>query len=190
MCLMEMNPNPTSYSTLTYQRALMLMVAGLVIALDQLSKQLIEAFLPLYRSWAPAPILVPNLRLSHVSNTGSAFGLFPANSAVFAWAAFIVSLAIVYYNYKLPPGEKWLRLALGLQLGGALGNLIDRLRLGHVTDFVDFGPWVFNLADASIVLGALILAGLMWRATKRYAPAPAQEPSLNTLTILDEPPSS
>ena len=67
------------------------------------------------------------------------------------------------------------RLALGLQLGGALGNLSDRLRLGHVTDFVDFGPWVFNLADVAIILGTLILMGVMWQESKKHMPTPFEE---------------
>ncbi|MFQ5399659.1 MAG: signal peptidase II [Anaerolineae bacterium] len=157
---LETVPKPA----LTRQRLLLIWVAAAVIILDQFSKYFIEAVLPLYRSWAPIPVLESVFRLSHVTNTGTAFGLFPAGSSLFAWAAVIVVLAILYYNYTLPAGQITLRLALGLQLGGAFGNLIDRIRLGHVTDFLDFGPWpVFNLADTSIVAGAALLAWLMWQ---------------------------
>jgi signal peptidase II len=107
-----------------------------------------------------------------VGNTGLAFGLFPHNSATFAWAAAFVALGILLYNYVIVGRQFWLRLALGLQLGGAVGNLTDRLRLGHVTDFIDFGPWIFNLADVAIILGALILAGVMWQESKKHIPAP------------------
>jgi len=85
-----------------------------------------------------------------------------------------VSLAILIYNYHLSGRQLGLRLALGLQLGGAIGNLADRLRLGHVTDFVDFGPWVFNLADVAIILGALILVGVMWQESNKHVPAPLE----------------
>jgi signal peptidase II len=76
--------------------------------------------------------------------------------------ALLVAGIIILYNYRLPTGHILFRVALGLQLGGALGNLIDRIRLGHVTDFLDFGPFpVFNVADASIVAGVLVLVFLM-----------------------------
>ena len=166
-----MNDSPAS----TRCRLFLLLTAGFVFLLDQLSKLMVEIFLPLYRSWAPLPHLLPAFRFSHVGNTGSAFGLFPHNSATFAWAAFFVSLAIVIYNYHLSGRQLWLRLALGLQLGGAIGNLSDRLRLGHVTDFIDFGPWIFNLADVAIIWGAVILAGVMWQESKKHVPAPFEE---------------
>ncbi|MCB9422728.1 MAG: signal peptidase II [Ardenticatenaceae bacterium] len=164
------------HSTISMRaRLLLLLVAGCVVLADQLSKLVIEIFLPLYRSWTPLPHLLPTFRFSHVSNTGSAFGLFAHNSAVFAWVATLVSLAIVIYNFHLSGRQYWLRLALGLQLGGAVGNLVDRLRLGHVTDFIDFGPWVFNLADVAIILGAIVLAGVMWQESKQHVPAPFEE---------------
>jgi signal peptidase II len=151
----------------TRQRSLMLLMAAVVLVLDQFSKYLIEATLPLYQTWAPIPALAPVFRITHVSNTGTAFGLFPSGSTVFTWVAVLITIAIVYYNYTLPAGQKGLRFALGLQLGGALGNLIDRLRLGHVTDFLDFGPWpVFNLADTSIVAGAILLGWLVLQEQK------------------------
>lgn len=152
----------------TGQRSWLILVAGFIIALDQLSKMIIEARLPLYQSWAPIPAIAPFFRISHVSNTGSAFGLFPGGSPIFAWAAVLVSIVILVYNYRMPPTSIGLRLALGLQLGGALGNFIDRMRIGHVTDFLDFGPWpVFNVADTSVVAGAVLLAWLFWQEDKK-----------------------
>jgi len=146
----------------TAGRAVLFLVAALVILADHVTKLFIESWLPLYQSWAPFPEYADYFRLTHVTNTGAAFGLFPGGSAVFAVIAITVAIIIIVYNYQLPGGQLWLRIALGFQLGGALGNLIDRLRLGHVTDFLDFGPWpVFNLADASVVTGVIILAILM-----------------------------
>lgn len=167
-----MNP-PSNNRLSAIQLALMPGIAGIVILLDQLSKYLVEALLPLYRSWSPIE-LIPALRISHVSNSGSAFGLFPAQSQLFAWAALFVAIGIVIYNFKLGAGQTPLRFALGLQLGGALGNLIDRLRMGHVTDFIDFGPWVFNLADVAIILGALMLAWVLWQESGKHVPDPRQ----------------
>jgi signal peptidase II len=152
----------------TRQRSLLFLAAALVIVLDQLSKLLIEAALPLNQTWAPIPALAAYFRITHVSNTGIAFGLFPTGSLFFAFMATLVTMAIIAYNYILPGGQTLFRLALGLQLGGALGNLIDRLRLGHVTDFLDFGPWpVFNVADTSIVAGVVILGWLMLKEQKQ-----------------------
>lgn len=181
-----MKQSPPKTPVATHWRTLVLWIAGFVILLDQLSKYLVEAVLPLYHGWTPIAAF-PYLRIAHTTNTGAAFGLFPANSAFFAIAAAAISLAIITYNYTLPGSQKALRLALGMQLGGALGNLIDRLRLGHVTDFVDFGPWVFNIADASIVLGAVILAWVMWQDAKNSISIPKlNHPQPGEVTVLDE----
>jgi signal peptidase II len=167
----ELSPRGKTPST-TRQRAVLFWVAGFVLLLDQLSKNLIEAYLPLYQSWAPSESIAPYFRLTHTSNTGIAFGLLPTGSSFFIWTSAIVALAIVIYNYGLSAEEGKLRLALGLQLAGALGNLVDRLRLGHVTDFLDFGPWpVFNLADLSVVTGALLLGWLLWREEQQLRSA-------------------
>jgi len=146
----------------TRQRIIFFLVAALVIVFDHLTKVYIENQLPLNHTWAPFPQLADYFRITHVSNTGAAFGLFPEGSLIFAVIAVVVGAVIIVYNYRLPAGHRMLRVALGLQLGGAFGNLVDRLRLGHVTDFLDFGPWpVFNLADMAIVAGVIILGFLM-----------------------------
>jgi signal peptidase II len=162
------------------QRLFLFAVAGTTVLLDQLSKALIESVMPMYTTWAPFPEQAHLFRVTHVSNTGAAFGLFPEGGRLFAVVAVAVIGIIVLYNFALPAGHFTLRLALGLQLGGALGNLIDRLRLGHVTDFLDFGPWpVFNLADAAIVAGVCLLALSVWREERVGAQAerPAELPA-------------
>ncbi len=164
--------------------------AGLVIFTDQLSKRFVEFFLPIHHGWTPIPSF-PALRISHISNTGAAFGLFPANSSIFIVAAIVISTAILYYNFTLPTGKTIFRIALGLQLGGAMGNLVDRLRLGHVTDFIDYGLWVFNLADAAIVTGAFILAWVIWQESKHFVPKPTTSSGNQTEGgIWDEQPSN
>ena len=166
-------------------RLVMLLVAGAVILLDQFSKRIVETALPLYEIWAPIPALESFFRFTHVPNTGTAFGLFPAGSLFFAAMAVVVALALIYYNYVLPAGHRALRVALGMQLGGAIGNLLDRVRLGHVTDFFDFGPWpVFNVADLAIVTGAALLAWIMWQDVNRERAA-AKPPRLYSDTADD-----
>lgn len=154
----RLSPPPPLWRHLLF----LLVVAGAVIAADQLTKIAVERALPLNSSWAPFPGVAHLFQFTHVSNTGAAFGLFPTGSLLFAVVAVVVGLVILVYNFQLPAGNLLLRLALGLQLGGALGNLLDRLRLGHVTDFLDFGPWpVFNLADTAVVAGVVLLGLLM-----------------------------
>jgi signal peptidase II len=146
----------------TTRRVIPILVAAAIIVVDQISKLFIEHWLPLNHTWAPLPEYANYFRLAHVANTGAAFGLFPSGSMLFTVVAVIVSVLILLYNFQLDGRHLWLRVALGLQLGGALGNLLDRLRLGHVTDFLDFGPWpVFNVADAAIVAGVVVLGILL-----------------------------
>ena len=90
-----------------------------------------------------------------------------------------MALAIVLFYRHLPTGEWLVRLSLGLQLGGAIGNLIDRIHYGYVVDFVDIGFWpIFNVADVSIVAGVAILAYCLWREDRAS--------SKPTLTPIDK----
>ena len=104
-------------------------------------------------------------RITHISNTGSAFGLFP-NQTLFLLIASVVGIGVLLIFFRRQAGKDWLvRTSLGLQLGGAAGNLVDRITMGKVTDFLDVGAWpVFNLADVSIVSGIVILAWLLYRS--------------------------
>jgi signal peptidase II len=98
------------------------------------------------------------VRIDFVRNSGAAFGLFPSGSFMFAAVAILVCLGILTFYNRIADSAFPLRLALGLILGGALGNLADRVRLGYVVDYVDLRWWyVFNLADSAIVIGVAIL---------------------------------
>ncbi len=144
-------------------------VALIVITLDQISKYLVRTRLPYTEVWAPWDWMLPFARVVHWQNTGAAFGMFQGMSLVFGVLAVIVSAAIIYY-YPQVPKEDWLiRLALGMQLGGALGNLIDRLQFGGaVTDFISLGNFaVFNVADASISVGVVLLILGLWLRERR-----------------------
>ena len=146
------------------ERWILFIIAGIIILLDQASKNLVESSLPLYTYYAPIPELENIFRITHTSNTGVAFGLFQNGNTIFAIFAVIVTIAIIIYNSKLEYDHKLLRLALGLQVGGAIGNLIDRTRQGYVTDFMDIGPWpVWNIADLAIVSGTILLVLIMFR---------------------------
>ncbi len=140
---------------------LLFFVAGAIIALDQWTKWIVRTSLPLGATWLPESLewLSPYARFVHWQNSGAAFGMFQNGSMIFAALAFIVIAAIVYYFPQVEKHDWTLRLAMSMQLGGASGNLIDRLlRDGRVTDFISVGTFpVFNVADASISVGTVIL---------------------------------
>ena len=138
-----------------YKDFVLIQLAILVFVTDQFSKFLVRDLL-LYRESFPATGF---FRFTHTFNTGSAFGILRDQNTPLILVSFIgIAILIwIYRSQRVPTGL--LRLSLGLQIGGAVGNLLDRLRLGHVTDFVDVGDWpVFNVADASIITGLVILA--------------------------------
>jgi signal peptidase II len=154
----ETADRPASGATLG-QWLFLLGVAALAILADQITKAYVVAHLALHASWMPLAFLEPIFRFTHVHNTGAAFGLFPEGGSFFLVIAVIVATFIIYYYRQLPAGAWLVRLALGLQLGGALGNVIDRLHRGYVVDFMHLEHWpVFNVADSCIVLGVVLLA--------------------------------
>ncbi len=171
------------------EKLLPFVIMGLVLLADQLTKYLVETRIPLYGVWAPIPALEGIFRIVHTTNTGAVFGLFQGTGMFFAALAVVVAGAIVYFNLTLP-GNQWaIRVALGLQLGGALGNFIDRLRQGHVTDFIDTGPWyIWNLADLAITSGVILFAFAYWREIRREEAAKraADEAKVTDLTDLPD----
>jgi signal peptidase II len=150
---------------------LFLGVAALVVVLDQVTKRLAEDRLRGQRS---VPLVDDILRLTYVENRGAAFGLLQDQTAFFVLVGIIV-IGVIAASYRyLPRSGFLLHLALGLQLGGAIGNLLDRIRQGYVVDFVDFGyraNWwpVFNVADSAIVIGVALLA------LNAFSPSPAAD---------------
>lgn len=135
-------------------------IAVVIVALDQWTKNLVRANIPLGGTWLPESWewFSPYARIVHWYNTGAAFGMFKEGSMVFTVLAFIVIGLILYYYPQVEKADWSLRIAMSMQLGGATGNLIDRLTIGHVTDFISVGKFpVFNVADASITVGAAVL---------------------------------
>lgn len=143
--------------------SLLFVLAGSIIGLDQWTKYLVRSNLALGETWVPWEWLEPYARIVHWKNTGAAFGIFQGFGDVFTVLAILVALLIIYYYPKLSQEDWTLRLALSLQLGGALGNLIDRLTHGWVIDFVSIGNFpVFNVADSSITTGVVVLVLGIW----------------------------
>lgn len=144
-------------------------VALVTLLIDRISKRVVMASLRLGESWNPVAALEPYVSFTYVTNTGAAFGLFPNYGTLFMVIAVVVVVTILLY-YRHLPSDQWLvQTSLGLQLGGALGNLVDRFLYGHVIDFIDFKVWpVFNLADSAVVVGAVILAYYLLRHSENW----------------------
>ncbi len=138
--------------------ALVLATALVVLVLDQVSKVLVRQYL-IDNGNLPIPLFGGLVQFSYVENRGSAFGLFQNQTLFFTIVGVVVVGGILIGQRFVPAHRTALAACLGMQVGGAAGNLLDRMRFGHVFDFVDFKWWpVFNVADSAIVVGVLILA--------------------------------
>ena len=141
-------------SVIWWRDWILLLTIPTVLIADQVTKFAVKSTLRLGESW-PAEGFI---RLTHGSNTGTAFGLLPNQTLflIFASIFAIGFLGYFYYAYARP--RPLLRFAIGLQFGGAFGNLFDRVVFGAVTDFIDVGWWpIFNIADSSICVGMATL---------------------------------
>jgi signal peptidase II len=138
-------------------------IALTIVILDQISKALVLAYLPSGSAWMPLTWLAPYARFVNWYNSGVAFGMFQGGGLLFAVLALFVAGGIIYYYPRIPHEDKLMQVAFGFMLGGALGNVIDRLRYGgNVIDFISVGSFpVFNIADSSVTIGV----GLMLLAT-------------------------
>lgn len=150
--------------------------AGLIIAFDQYTKALVLEYIPFLGTWLPPQLaeLEPYFRIVHWHNSGAAFGLFQDGNLIFTILAIAASGFIIAFFPSIEKHEWGLRTAMVFQLGGAVGNLIDRLRFGYVIDYISIGDFpVFNVADASISVGvAILLLDVLlteWRDRKQGA---------------------
>jgi signal peptidase II len=150
------------------QKAAFFIIALLIVSIDQLSKLWIELSLAVGESLPETGFL----RLTHIRNTGASFGLFQDQTLALSIVSIIgvgILLYLMLFMYRRLPflGITPVKISLGLMLGGIVGNLIDRLSSGYVTDFIDFSFWpAFNVADSATVVGAIILAYSLLRLVK------------------------
>lgn len=146
----------------------LIVVTIIILALDQYTKWLVRSNLALGEMWSPWEWLSPYARIVYWKNTGVAFGMLQGMNTVFIILAAIVSLGILYFFQSIPKKDWLIRLALMLELGGALGNLIDRITVGHVIDFISVGTFpVFNVADSCITVGVIVLLLGVWIQDRR-----------------------
>lgn len=134
------------------------LLAFFIVLLDQITKYFVRTTIPLGASY---PFIKNIVYLSHTTNTGASFSLFQNYSFLLGIIAVFVVLAILLFYKKIPANY---RLAFSFLLAGTLGNLIDRISFGTVTDFVDLQIWpIFNVADASITMAAILLLIIVWK---------------------------
>ena len=137
-----------------YRDWILLSTIPTVFILDQITKLLVKSNFYLGQSWPAEGFL----RLTYVTNTGTAFGLLRHQTTFLIFASLVAVGFLVYISRAKAVYMPILRLSIGLQLGGASGNILDRIVYGSVIDFFDVGWWpVFNIADSSIVVGMVIM---------------------------------
>ncbi|MFC1975153.1 signal peptidase II [Chloroflexota bacterium] len=133
--------------------------------MDQATKYLVLQNIPEGQSWSFFPALAKLFQLTHITNTGAAFGSFSEAGVIFKFVAIFVIIVIMFFYHHLPAEIVGVRISLGLIVGGAMGNLLDRFVRpgGAVVDFIDIGFWpIGNVADFSIIIGVGILAYYLW----------------------------
>jgi signal peptidase II len=167
------HPKATSLRLRWRRDLLFFSTAAAVVALDQLTKHLIRANLDQGDAFPEGwPV-----RLVHVTNTGAAFGILQEQNAFLVVTTLIGVAAILLYYWYPPFEHAMMTAAVGMILGGAVGNLSDRLRLGEVTDFIHFPHYpAFNVADSSIVVGVIALVILFLLTRPGAAPRQRQQP--------------
>ncbi len=166
------------HPTLRHWLTLLALIAA-VLLIDQLTKQLVLSRMAVGQLWVPIEALSGVFRIVYVQNTGAAFGMFSGAGVVFSVIAVLVSVGMLVLHARTPAGAWGQRIAFGLVIGGALGNVIDRVAYGYVVDFINYrieGLFsnVSNLADHAIVAGVIVLVVLSWRAPQQQVASPSQ----------------
>lgn len=154
----------------------LVVIVGTAVVADQLTKAIVSSQLPI----GGTAVTIGPFSIHHVQNTGIAFGLFAdSTSAVIALTGLAVGAMLLFFA-RTAHRHPLVPIALGLVIGGSVANLLDRVRLGHVTDFLDFAYWpAFNLADTFIVVGVgLLFASFVAadRTSPRVGTAPLSRP--------------
>lgn len=144
-------------------RLLPVVLAVCVFLLDQITKRWIRQTLGPLPGREQITLLGDWLTLVYYRNTGVAFGLFQNLSPLFIVTSLLICTGLIYfYMTRLPAANRWVQLSIGLVLGGALGNVADRIMLNYVVDFISIGWWpVFNVADSAVTIGIVILASYL-----------------------------
>ena len=131
-----------------------------IILLDQLTKYMVSKYMGLHQS---IPLIKGMFHMTYIQNTGAGFGILKGWNTILIFISLVIIGMILFYFDRIVK-EKAIHIPIALVLGGAIGNLIDRIFLGHVIDFVDFRIWPsFNVADSCITIGAIWLIIYFWK---------------------------
>jgi len=177
-------PSPPKTTPARLKPILFWGAAAAVLVLDQVTKTIVRSSLDRGESWPDADWPV---RIRYITNTGAAFGILQDQTIFLVVMAFL-GIAAIYLYYRFPPFDHWVvPIAIGMLLGGAAGNLLDRVRLGEVTDFIDFPRFpAFNVADSSINVGiATIIIGYLLLAPKSSPAEPSRSSPADENTGAD-----
>ncbi|MFA5840607.1 MAG: signal peptidase II [Candidatus Margulisiibacteriota bacterium] len=140
-------------------------LAAIVFFIDHFLKNMVQHAMQVGQS---IPVLDGIVKLTYVRNTGAAFSLFTGYSAYLVVIGVLATAVILYFHFKVPRRHIYSQIALAFILGGSIGNLFDRISLGFVVDYIDFGFWpVFNLADIMINVGVIMIAAHILTEDKR-----------------------
>ncbi len=139
--------------------AVFFLVAAIITSLDQLAKKAASSMIPS----GGIPVFEGLFHLTLVRNTGAGFGLFQNNNGVLLLISIAVVVSILFFLKSILKNG-FLTFGASFIFGGAIGNILDRIMLGHVIDFLDFRIWpVFNVADAAITVGAVLVGISLWK---------------------------
>lgn len=153
------NISPAPVRPAVDRPAIPILLASAVVLLDQATKALVVGGLGPNASTNQVTLLGPALVLRYVENTGAAFGMLRGRGGFLSLAVLVILAGLVVFYRRVAASSPSMSAAVGLIAGGAVGNLIDRARLGYVVDFVAIGPWpTFNLADSAISIGVVLLS--------------------------------
>ena len=168
-------------NSLTRRWLILLTVIALVLVADQVTKQAVVTNVRLGESVQPVPALYPYFQITRSENNGAAFGFLPQAGDLFLIVAVVVVVIMLIFFPRIPENDRITRLGLGLVVGGALGNAVDRLTHGAVIDFIHYQipgivSNVSNLADHAIVIGVILIVLQSWRTDD----AKSDEPEANS----------
>ncbi|NOZ51010.1 MAG: signal peptidase II [Chloroflexi bacterium] len=158
--------------------SLIFFVAAITLTLDQISKNWVIDHIAVGGAWSPFPAIGRYFRIIHTGNTGVAFGMFQGYGNLFTFVAAAAVIAIIVYAFTQTDTTWLASISFGLMLGGAAGNLWNRLTYGHVIDFIDVRysdslVWpTFNIADSSLIVGVILLTIGLWVAERQPPPSP------------------
>jgi signal peptidase II len=147
-----------------------LFAAAVVVAADQATKAIVRSSID---AGTERIQLLPGIDLRHVHNTGVAFGVGSDRAALVGIGVAVVGVLLMYLLFRMAPGDRWSSIGIGMIAGGAIGNnAFDRVRLGHVTDFIHLPMWpTFNVADIGITFGVIIVVIRQWQMAQKAAPS-------------------